>query len=174
MSVSRRFVDLKISSKSLKSKANILVIGVGNEYRGDDAVGPYIARKLKTKGLPRTLIEIQNGEGTLLMESWRNAHTVILLDAVNSGASPGKIYRFDAHHQPIPSRFFNCSTHGFGVAEALGLANRLKRLPPCALIYGIEGKTFEAGAMLSPEVERAAEDVMERVVEEVCKRGRIY
>ena len=158
----------------MKSKGHILVIGVGNEYRGDDGVGPHIARKLKRKGLPRALIEIQNSEGTLLMESWRNAHTVILLDAVSSGAPPGKIYRFDARRQPIPSRFFNCSTHSFGIAEALGLAKRLKRLPPCALIYGIEGKTFEAGATLSPEVERAAEDVMERVVEEVCKRGRMY
>jgi len=47
------------------------------------------------------------------------------------------------------------------------LARALGRLPPRLIIYGIEGKSFEAGAGLSPEVQAAVEGVVERVLREV-------
>ena len=34
------------------SEKEILIVGVGNEFRGDDGVGPFIARRLGTKNLP--------------------------------------------------------------------------------------------------------------------------
>jgi hydrogenase maturation protease len=41
--------------------------------------------------------------------------------------------------------------------EAVQLARALGRLPGRLLVIGIEGKRFDSGAGLSPEVERAAE-----------------
>ena len=49
----------------------ILVIGVGNEFRGDDGAGAFIARLLKRENPKRTRIECQRGEAAALMESWR-------------------------------------------------------------------------------------------------------
>ncbi|MGD2124984.1 MAG: hydrogenase maturation protease, partial [Desulfobacteraceae bacterium] len=150
-----------------KSGTQIIIVGIGNEYRGDDDIGPFIARKLQTMNLPRTHVKVQNGEGTSLMESWKGADMVILLDAVNSGATPGKTYRLSAHTEPIPSGMFNYSTHNFSVVEAVELARTLKQLPPCLIIYGIEGKSFGEGTGISPEVKKAAEDVMKRVIQDV-------
>ena len=152
------------------SEKEILIVGVGNEFRGDDGVGPFIARRLRTKNLPGTRIECHSGEGTSLIESWKDVQTVILLDATNSGARHGHVSRFKAHDQPIPSRFFSSLTHNFGVNEAVELARTLNRLPPCLIIYGIEGKNFEEGRGLSSAVRKAAGAVLEMAIKDVDEK----
>lgn len=153
--------------------SQILLIGVGNEFRSDDGVGFVIARKLKTKCLPNTEVIEESGDGGVLMETWKGTNRVILFDAMLAGVAPGTIYRFEAHTQPISTKFFHCSTHAFGVAEAIELARILHQLPSYFIVYGIEGKTFEAGTGLSPEVEKAAQDVAERVAQEVQYRQNL-
>ncbi len=145
----------------------ILIIGVGNAYRGDDAVGLRITQDIKKEALVHVTVIEQSGDGTALMESWKNADTVIIVDAVYSGGNFGTIYRFDAHKQAIPSRFFHYSTHAFGVAEAIELARALKQLPKNLIVHGIEGKCFEAGIGLSLEVEKAVEEVIMRVKQDI-------
>ncbi len=143
-----------------------LIIGIGNEYRGDDAVGLIVARRLKEHlGDSVTVLE-QSGDGATLMEVWRGAETVIIIDAVMSGAAPGTIHRFDASAQPIPKDAFRCSTHAFGASEAIELSRALGELPQSLVIYGIEGKNFAAGVGLSSEVEKAVGEVARRALTE--------
>lgn len=145
----------------------VIVIGVGNEYRGDDGVGRRVARELRLRA-PRTMTILEaTGEGTALLESWKGADTVILIDAVASGAYPGTIQRLDARAQPLPAGFLHTSTHAFGVAQAVEMARALDQLPRSLVIYGIEGKTFDPDTGLSPEVEHAAGEVVERVLREI-------
>jgi len=47
------------------------------------------------------------------------------------------------------------------------LARALGRLPPRLIVYGVEGKAFEAGVGLSPEVKAAVQEVAERVLGEL-------
>ena len=111
---------------------------------------------------------VQSGEGTRLLESWRNADAVILIDAVQSGARPGTVHRLEAVEQPVPRALLRCSTHAFGIAEAIELARALRQLPPRLVIYGIEGQTFAAGAGLSVAVAQAVPEVIARVWHEIC------
>ncbi len=152
----------------------ILIVGIGNEYRSDDGVGLVVARELQAKKLQHILVTESNGDGAELMEMWKSAATVILVDAVSSGAKPGTIYRLAALTQPVPASFSFPSTHAFGVAEALGLARALDQLPPCLTIYAIEGKNFAAGSELSLEVEKAVREVVERVTCEVQVEYKIH
>jgi hydrogenase maturation protease len=145
-------------------KSGTLIIGLGNEYRCDDAVGLVVARRLKEVAPEHVRVLEESRGGAALMESWKDADAVILIDAVHSGAKPGILHRLEAHRQPIPTGFFRCSTHAFSVAEAIELARALGQLPRCLIVYGIEAKTFEAGLGLSPEVEKAAQEVVERVL----------
>ncbi len=143
------------------------MIGIGNEYRGDDGVGLAVARAVEAKlGRHAAVIE-QSGEGAALMQTWKDAEAVILIDAVRSAAKPGMVHRLDAGELPLPSRFFNYSTHAFSVAEAVEMARALNQLPPRLVVYGIEGRSFEAGVGLSPEVEQAVARVVQCVQEEV-------
>jgi len=145
----------------------ILVVGVGNAYRSDDAVGLIVARRLREEVGDLVTVREESGEGTALIESWQGADTVILIDAIRSSAEPGALWRFDARAQPLPATLFHHSTHAFGVAEAVELARALDQLPPHLVVYGIAGKTFTAGVGLSAEVEKAGAGLVERVRQEL-------
>jgi hydrogenase maturation protease len=148
-----------------------LVIGLGNDYRGDDAVGHVVARRLKA--IPGDTVRVleESGEGAALIETWKGADFVILIDAVHSGGTPGTIYRFDAKTN-LPGSFFHYSTHAFSVAEAVELARALNQLPRRLVVYGIEGENFDSGVGLSREVEAAADEVLRSVKEELCTNSR--
>ncbi len=150
--------------------AQVLIIGVGNEFRGDDAVGLLVARRAQSR-LPRAAVLEASGEGAALMQTWAGRENVILIDAVYSGGPAGTVYRFAAATEKIPTKFFHYSTHAFSVAEAIEMARALGQLPPRLMLYGIEGGNFEAGARLSPEVERAAGEVLERVLQDARATG---
>lgn len=145
----------------------VLVIGVGNPYRRDDAVGLIVARTLREKNLDGVKVLEMSGEGAALIEAWQNAERVIVIDAVCSGAAPGTIFRFEAHRRSIPTRFFRYSTHNLGLAEAIELARSLGQLPKELIVYGIEGRDFTVGEGLSPEVAHAASQVLERILSEL-------
>ena len=117
----------------------ILIIGIGNEFRSDDAVGLVVAQTLQVKRLPSVSIQEATGEGTALLEAWKGSDAVILVDAVTSGAPAGTIHQVDAHTGPVSPELFALSTHAFSVAQAIELARTLGNLPPRLMIYGIEG-----------------------------------
>ena len=156
----------------MTASRQILVIGLGFDYRGDDAVGRVVTRRLKAIGADNVRVVEESGEGAALIEAWKGADFVIAIDAAYSGGAPGSIHRFDAESQPIPSRFFHYSTHAFSIAEAVELARALNQLPAKLVVYGIEGKTFDAGAGLSLEVEGAAAELVSWVEEELRTNSR--
>lgn len=128
-----------------------IVIGVGNPLRGDDAAGLQVARRLAARGCEA--VHEASGETASLMELWQGADGVLLADAAQSGAAAGAVTRLDASSVALPSAFLHCSTHAFGVAEAVELSRSLGSLPPRVIVFGIEGVSFEHGAPLSPEVD---------------------
>ena len=67
--------------------------------------------------------------------------------------------RFDARSGPLPVRSLRSSTHAFGVSDAVELARALGRLPDRLDVYAIEGASFAAGDGLSPDVERAVDEL---------------
>ncbi len=144
---------------------NTLVIGVGNEWRGDDAIGLLVARRLRDLHLPDVQVIESDGDCTKLMESWKGAEKVILIDAVHSGATPGTIHRVTA--QDLPAHWLHCSTHAFGVAEAIALAQALGQLPQQVSLLGIEGSTFAIGAALSEQVAAALAAVVDLIQQEL-------
>jgi hydrogenase maturation protease len=143
-----------------------LVIGVGNAWRRDDAAGLVVAGRLRESS-PREVRVIEHeGEPLDLIEEWSGARAAVVVDAVSSNASPGTIHRVDALADELPAELFRGSTHALGVAEAVELGRALERLPRRLLVFGIEGARFDAGAGLSPEVERA----VARLVDELVRR----
>ena len=146
----------------------IKVIGVGNAWRGDDAVGLLVARRLKADPLPQVEIVECRGTVTAVREAWEDAAGVIVVDAMVSGGPPGTIYRFDAHGAGVPVELSRSpSSHGWGVAEALALGKVLQELPPCLIIYGIEGQNFGPGQEVSQEVAAAIPEAVRRIRREI-------
>ncbi len=143
-----------------------LIIGCGNPERGDDAAGILVARRLREMGLPA--LE-QPGEAIALMESWREAESVILVDAMVTGGQPGEVRLWDARNERLSRRAFQCSTHNFGLADAVELGRILECLPPRLWVYGIEAERFETGSAPSPAVLEAVDRLAERIAREASQ-----
>ena len=141
----------------------VLVIGVGNEYRGDDGIGVCLAREVQVSNRTRVQVHEVSGELTQLMEWLASHRTVFLFDALEPAGAPGTIQRVEAHRQVVSDTFFHASTHSFGVAEAIELARALNQLPAVLIVYGVEGRSFDVGAPLSPEIEQAIPQVIHQV-----------
>jgi hydrogenase maturation protease len=152
-----------------KAGTRIVVVGIGNAYRGDDAVGRTVAHRLQER-LPEAdtvHIRLEDGEGTRLMESWSQAQAAILIDAMQSGGRAGTVRRLEAAEQPLPPVVWRGSTHTFGVAAAIELSRALRQLPARLIVYGIEGECFETGAALSAPVARVVPEVVQRVLHDL-------
>ncbi len=144
-----------------------LIIGVGNDYRGDDGVGLVVARALRAMGLPGVKVLESAGEVGAVVEALRGEERVFVVDAAHSGSSPGTIHRFDARRSPITVRTSSHSTHDLGLADAIELARALEAMPAELVVYAIEGADFRLGVSLSPSVERAGSEVVARMAEEI-------
>jgi len=146
----------------------IVVIGVGNACRGDDAAGLMVVRRLEQEHLPQVEICENLGTAGAVADAWKDASWVIVVDAVVSGGSPGTIYRINAHDPAaIFPVFRSPSTHGWGVAEALALGHLFQKLPSTLIIYGIEGEIFIHGEGLSPAVAAAIPEAARRIKQEI-------
>jgi len=144
-----------------------LVIGIGNPHRGDDGVGRLVARRLDAQGAAGLLVVEHAGDAAGLLEWLTGPEAVYLVDASKTGKRPGTISRFDVARTELPRVTFGCSTHGLSVADAIELARALGRLPRRCVIYAIEGRRYDIGHALSPEVDAAAEEVANLIRDEL-------
>lgn len=152
---------------SERGSSSIRIIGLGNEFRGDDAVGLLAARRLQGVLGDRAEVVEADVAGVELLEVMKGAGAVLLIDAVRSGQAPGTIHRLDASAGPIAPALFPRSTHAVGVAEVLELARTLGVLPTKVIVYGIEAGDTEVGHPLSPQVSHALNEVVQLILKEV-------
>ena len=128
----------------------MIVIGVGNRSRGDDAAAgrdPWRAPDL--------------------IVLFGSDADVIVVDAMVSGARPGSITATEIALGIPPSAVplrTQSSTHGFGVFEALELTRILGTIPARLTVIGIEGADFSPGAPLSPVLEPAVAQVADLIL----------
>lgn len=146
---------------------NTIFVGVGNPFRSDDGAGRLIVQRLRRRIPRRVSVLEETGDGAELLEAWKGADCVFLVDAVQSGAPPGTIHRLDARVEKLPTWFTRSSTHSFGVAEAIELARTMGELPEQLIVYGIEGFDFSAGTELSPDVAEALPTAANLILEEI-------
>jgi hydrogenase maturation protease len=152
---------------------SVVVIGIGNQLRGDDAAGLEAVRRLRATELPAEVgVLAHEGEGAGLLELWDGVDAVLLVDCVRSGERPGTIHRLDASSAPVASALSHGSSHTISVADAIELARTLGRVPGRVIVYGIEGATLEAGAGLSQEVATALDGLVAAVRAEAMALGR--
>jgi len=145
----------------------VVLIGIGNSLRGDDAVGLHVAGHIRERQHPSLRVFESDGDGAALLELWNGKQTVIIVDAVSSGSPPGTVHRFDVTEHPLHGRMFRDSTHAFSLQHAVELSRVLQKLPKRLIVYGIEAKSFALGAELSQEVSAALPQAAARILRDV-------
>ena len=145
-----------------------LVVGLGSPDRGDDAVGPVIARHVGAASSGVQVVERE--DPTSLIELWCERELAIVADAVRSNGTPGTVMIVECGVGGAPltddawARTGRGGTHAFGLGAAVELARALNRLPRRLVLIGVEAGCFEYGYPLSPSVRAAVGPAVEAVL----------
>ena len=127
------------------SCAPLLVIGIGNPSRGDDALGPMLIERLQGRVGPN--VELLS-DFQLQIEHALDLHgreAVLFVDAAWPGQQAGPVLL-----QPIePDSAPMLLSHALRPQALLGLARQLHGRAPTGWLLGIEGHGFELGTGLS-------------------------
>ncbi|MFF3763949.1 hydrogenase maturation protease [Streptomyces sp. NPDC001922] len=157
----------------------VAIIGVGNVYRHDDGAGPAVVERLRARAAdrplpPRTRLSVCDGDPARLIGLWEGTGRTVVIDAVFTGpaGTPGRIRRLEPDGDTWPAGAPSVhSTHGLGLVEAVELARGLGRMPPCLVVYAVEGVDSSLGEGLSEPVAAAVESLAEKVEAE-CAHDR--
>jgi len=146
--------------------AKVLVIGVGNRMRADDAVGPLAIDKLKeSSNLPSDWMLIDAGEvpeNALGLVEKEKPDRVLLIDACDWESQPGEVHFFTSEEiLKLPIR--TISTHG--VPLSFWVKMTLVDHPDLKIeLLGIQASDLTFNQPLTPTVTA----VLERI-EEILK-----
>ncbi|HTY16207.1 MAG TPA: hydrogenase maturation protease [Myxococcota bacterium] len=139
----------------------VTVIGVGTRH-GGDAAGLAVVTALEARALPRS-VALVRCERPLpdLLEALAGADAAIVVDAARSDhAARGARRVAPAELADVATT----SSHGFGVARALALAEALGRAPARVELVAIEGEG-------DADVEAAARIVVELLASLTAAEG---
>ncbi|MFP3853058.1 MAG: hydrogenase maturation protease [Anaerolineales bacterium] len=153
--------------------ASVLLLGIGQRLRGDDALGlaTIEAWQKKHPNHPAVAVATLESPGLSLLTALSGYATAIIVDAVRTGAEAGRVF----HLQDTEITAFGpgaSSAHGFGVAETLAMGRTLQpeELPTTVYLIGIEAGSVEVGMPISqegrraiPKAVQAIEDALEKL-----------
>ncbi len=135
-----------------------VLMGVGNELRGDDAVGLYVARNFKKDGW-YVIVAGQVPEDFSSEIKKLRPELLIIVDAALMGLKPGE-FRI-VPPEKIPKVAF--STHGMPLSFFI---NYLKEYVGKIILIGIEPRQMEFGRNMSDEVKEGASNLLDILLNE--------
>ena len=152
--------------------STVLVIGVGNPFRGDDGAGIEAARILH--GILPGDVEVieHDGEPAALIDIWESSAIAYVIDAVRTDDAPGTVHRLEIDGQGeivLPESPRRDSSHALGLGDAVELARALDRLPQRLVLLGIAGGSFALGDAVSQPVREAIDGLVGDVAREVIE-----
>ena len=151
----------------------VVVIGVGNEFRGDDGAGPEAMARLHGRLPEDVRLVLSDGEPTRLLEAWTGASVAIVVDAVASDSAPAGTLRRLVLGQatgvggPAAGEAGVASSHGLGLETAVGLASALGRLPSMLIVHCVTGADFSQRHGLSEPVAAAIGSLADAILADV-------
>lgn len=139
--------------KFLKNHGKIVILGIGNEIKGDDAIGPNTAWKLGE--LFKKNDDVFVFDGGTVPENYtglirkENPTHIILVDAVEIKKEPG--YIKVVQKEEIAN--YNLSTHAMPVSFLIMFMEAT--IDADIILIGIQPKKMDPGDGISKEVEKS-------------------
>jgi hydrogenase maturation protease len=152
--------------------AVVRVIGCGNPDAGDDGAGILavaLAREA-LEAIPGVQV-VPEASPLSIVHLLEGAGAVVVVDAIRTagaGRPVGALVRAEAGPRGLPAEIrSSLSSHGLGVAEAIGLAAALGPAPR-VVVLGVEAAEAVAGRPLSEAVARAVPALAEMILAEAA------
>lgn len=145
----------ELSKLKNRLQGKVSVVGIGNPLRGDDGVGPEIIERVKNPLHNLLLFDVgETPENYLGKIVKQKPDTIVLIDAVSLGASPGTIKIIEKDDIKDES----LSTHN----ASLNLVAKYLQKETSADVFllGIQPKTTEFGREISQPVREGLEKIV--------------
>ena len=131
-------------------KNKVVILGIGNTLRSDDGVGSILANRIKGKVTFEVIDSGTSPENYLEKIVQTKPDTVVIIDAVDFGGSPGEFKVLDAQDLKTVNLF---STHNASITLLINYLQSNLKVDIIILI--IQPKSVVLGDKLSPEVARS-------------------
>ncbi|MCP4965480.1 MAG: hydrogenase maturation protease [bacterium] len=147
--------------------SDLVVIGVGNRWRRDDAAGLEVIDALRERVDDSVSLVESDGEPTRLLDAFELAPKVIMVDAVVTGGEPGNVHRFTDMDLP-DGMGIGQSSHLVQLYETIALGKLLDKLPNGLVLIGIEAIDFNNGEGVTDAVAAGVTAAVETVLAELA------
>lgn len=136
------------------AKLATLVVGLGSAH-GDDQLGWQVVGHLAA-AIADPSVSIRAARSPAELLDWLEGfERLIVCDACQGLGSPGAVRAW--RWPDVPRGALRIAgTHDLGLADALALADRLRRLPAETIIYGVEAADCDPGSPPSEAITAAA------------------
>lgn len=130
----------------------LLLIGVGNPLRGDDALGEELVAALQARPLPGLLCRHVQQLNLELLEDLHAADVVIVADASlqTAGCALRELLPLGANGGDMGASASSSSSHREDAETLQALYKQLYQRPLAWWILAMEAHSFDIGAPLSP------------------------
>ncbi len=138
----------------LPSDGKLLIVTIGNDLRGDDGAGPYIAKQAINNSKMIVFDAGERPENSVDVAELEKPSKVIFIDAANFGGRAGEIRVIN--HDQIPQT--SLSTHIFPVSVVASIIEADTK----AKVYflGIQARSTRLGDEMCEEVKRSCDGIL--------------
>jgi hydrogenase maturation protease len=154
---------------------SILVLGLGNTIMTDDGFGVEVVTTLSSRYHFRGPVKLLDG-GTLgldLLPHLEEIESLLIIDALDMRAEPGKIFRLQGDE--VPRAFASkLSVHQMGLQDLLAVAELQGHVPRNLVVWGVQPECIEMGTEMTATVAAAVEPIVTSVLEELQGWGIKY
>ena len=149
--------------------SRILLAGIGNVRRGDDAIGPACVHHLlaHVRFPPDVEVADLGPPGLALALHLAAADVVVFVDSLR-GPAPGTIAAYDDAALAFVARAPRLDAHGPALTESVFIARLAGGKPHDVRLIGLAGACFDPGAPVTPMVRARVPALSERVLAELA------
>lgn len=136
---------------AVRLSGTVVVLGVGNPLRGDDAAGCLLARRMRDTPDVRVIEAEEVPESFVGDIAAAAPDVVVLVDAVDLGAAPGTV----AVLEPDDVAAYAPTTHRLPLSLVMDVVQR--RTGADVFLIAVQPLSLEFGAPVTPQVEAGVE-----------------
>ncbi len=130
---------------------NVVVVGVGNPLRGDDATGCLVARRLRGTTCARVIEAEEVPESFVGDIAAAMPDVVLMVDAVDLGAEPGAVAVLEREQVAT----YAPTTHRLPLSLVMDVAQR--RTGADVFLIAVQPSRTDFGMAMTPEVTESVE-----------------
>jgi hydrogenase maturation protease len=153
--------------------ANVTVLGIGNVLMGDDALGPFVVKRLEAEWEPLDGLQLVDAgtPGLDLTAYLAGLDAVVVVDVVKAAGAPGEIRLYGKAELVERPPILALSPHEPGLREAILNADFIGVSPASVRLVGVIPERVDYGLGLSAPVRAALPGVIDRVRDELAALG---